>query len=150
MFCQLFNPLSTQCSTFIGFNVGPVADGTYDVGSTDEIGLKVLRHVAQLFTQDRFQGYSDALQNNTLYPVENITVPFTVAYSDVDTTCPYTLQTSTLNRVGSTITSQLFAGAGHTDLVGNNSVTAMTFLKNALDSYSTETIEDGNCSSFNW
>lgn len=41
--------------------MGPVADGTSDPGSIDEIGLTLLKHVAQIFTQDRFQGYSSAL-----------------------------------------------------------------------------------------
>lgn len=53
-FCTLFNPLSTQCGTFSGFNVGPVADGTTDEGSIDEIGLKLLRHVSQLAETNRF------------------------------------------------------------------------------------------------
>ena len=150
MACLTANNLAAFCPTFENFNVGPVADGTADPGSFDEIGTKLLRHIGQLFETERFQEYSDTLQTNTLYPVENIKVPLTVAYTDVDETCPYTLQTSTLDRVSTIVDSTEFTGASHFELVGNNSEPFMTFLKNDLDNYDKKKIRKGDCKNFDW
>jgi len=52
--CLAQNNLANTCPLFANFNVGPVADGTADSGSYDEIGTKLLRHIGQLFETERF------------------------------------------------------------------------------------------------
>ena len=138
------------CDMFTEINVGPIADGTDDEGSINEVGLKLLRHIAQIYHYERFQKYSNYSSWSSLYPVEDIDVPIFLVYSEVDKTCPPVSQDYTLSLIPTVIDEHDATPLTHEQLVGNNSDDFVDLLLGYLDYALYSPIDPWQCLKFRW